>query len=185
MIWLGLGVLMWSALHLVPAAAQGPRTAIVKAIGEGPYKGAFSLLLVASIALIVVGWIASDARAVYDPPEWGRSAAKGLVLAALILFISGALKSNISRFLRHPQLAGFLVWAIAHLLANGDSHALIVFGGLGLWALVEVAALNRRDGPWRRPGPQSIGRDALLVAAGVVAYALILLAHPFAFGVTP
>ena len=185
MIWLGLGVVIWSATHLFPAVAQRPRTGIVKAIGEGPYKGAFSLLIVGSIALIVVGWIVSDSRAVYDPPGWGSNAAKALVLVALILFISAGLKSNIKRVVRHPQLVGVLVWAVAHLLANGDRHALIVFGGLGLWAIIEMGALNQRDGEWQRPGPQAIRRDALLVAASVVAYALILLLHPFAFGVTP
>ncbi len=185
MIWLILGVVIWSALHLFPAVAQGARSRVVKAMGEGPYKGLFALLLVASIALIVVGWIISDSRAVYDPPGWGSGAAKALVLVALVLFVSTVTKTNIKGLVRHPQLSGVLVWAIAHLLANGDSHGLIVFGGMGLWAIVEMAAVSRRDGPWQRPERQSTLRELLPVGVAVVAYALILLVHPIAFGVTP
>ena len=185
MIWLILGVVIWSVVHLFPALAQGPRTGIVKAMGEGPYKGLFGLLLVASIALIVVGWIVADSRAVYDPPVWGSGAAKALVLVALVLFVSTLTKTNIKGLVRHPQLSGVLVWAVAHLLANGDSHALIVFGGMGLWAILEMGAVSRRDGPWQRPERQSTLRELLPVGVGVVAYALILLVHPIAFGVTP
>lgn len=185
MIWLVLGVAIWSVVHLFPAVAQGTRNRLVEAIGAGPYKGVFTLLIAASIALIVVGWMVSDSRAVYDPPAWGSGATKALVLVALILFVSSGMKTNIKRVVRHPQLTGVLVWAVAHLLANGDSHGLIVFGGLGLWTIVEMAALNRRNGAWQRPGPQSIRRELLVIAAGVVAYAVILLLHPFAFGVTP
>lgn len=185
MVWLVLGVLIWSAVHLFPAVAQGPRTGIVKAMGEGPYKGLFALLLVASIALIVVGWIISDSRAVYDPPGWGSGAAKALVLVALVLFVSTVTKTNIKGLVRHPQLSGVLVWAIAHLMANGDSHALIVFGGMGLWAILEMGAVSRRDGPWQRPARQSTLRELLPIGVGIVAYALILLVHPIAFGITP
>ncbi len=185
MIWLVLGVAIWSSVHLFPALARGTRNRLVESIGEGPYKGVFTLLIVGSIALIVVGWMVSDLRAVYDPPAWGSGVTKALVLVALILFISSGMKTNIKRVVRHPQLTGVLVWAAAHLLANGDSRALIVFGGLGLWTIVEMAALNRRDAAWKRPGPQSIRRELLLIGTGVVAYGAILLLHPFAFGVTP
>lgn len=185
MIWLVLGVLIWSAVHLFPAVAQGPRSRIVKAMGEGPYKGVFALLLVASIALIVVGWIVAESQAVYDPPGWGAAAAKILMLVALVLFVSSVTKTHAKGLVRHPQLSGVLVWGIAHLFANGDSHALIVFGGLGIWAVVEIAALNRRDGPWQRPERPSTRRELLPVGVGIVAYGLIQLVHSFAFGVAP
>ena len=185
MILLVLGVALFAVAHLFTSYARGLRASAIKAVGGGPYKGAFALVVVGSIVLIVVGWLISDPRGVYVPPDWGRSAARALVLVGFILFASSAAKTNITRVVRHPQLTGVLVWAAAHLLANGDSHALIVFGGLGLWAIVEMGVLNRRDGAWQRPDRQAIRRELVPIAAGVVGYAVILLAHPFAFGVTP
>ncbi len=91
--------------------------------------------------------------------------------------------SNVKRFIRNPQLAGVIVWAGAHLLANGDNRSIVLFGGLGLWAILEIVLLNRRDGPWEKPGPAPIKRDLMLGVLAAVVVVVLMMLHPFFTGI--
>ncbi|MBT8059064.1 MAG: NnrU family protein, partial [Gammaproteobacteria bacterium] len=104
MIKLVLGVLLWSITHLIPAVAADFRKNLVSRIGENPYKGVFTLLMVLSIYLIVSGWRSVVPELVYVPPTWGRHATALLVLAGFILFLAPYPPNNLKRLLRHPQL---------------------------------------------------------------------------------
>jgi uncharacterized membrane protein len=108
-----------------------------------------------------------------------------LVLLALYLFVASAQPSNVKRLLRHPQLTGLAVWALAHLLSNGDNRSLVLFGGLGLWALVEMPLINRRDGVREQPEAVPMAADVRLVVIAVVAFAVLFLVHPYLFGASP
>lgn len=177
------GLLLWSAVHLLPSLGRGLRARMITTLGEIPYKAAFSLLIVASVVLMVLGWRAAEPASVYVPPAWGRLAALGLMPVAMMLFFAARTPTNLKRLLRHPQLTGVALWSIAHLLANGDSRALILFGGIGVWALVEMMAVNRRDGAWVRPAPLPAKGDALTVGVGLAVFAILLFAHPYLSGV--
>jgi len=179
------GVALWCATHLFPAYAPGPRRALVARLGENAYKGVFALLIVASLALIVMGWKAALPGFVYAPPTWGRHATALLVLIAFILFGASHGHNNIRRALRHPQLTAVIVWGIGHLLANGDTRSVILFGSLTAWALVEILLINRREGARVKPERAPVRKDVIAVVAGVVVYALVAWAHPWLFGVNP
>ncbi len=56
MALLSLGLLLFAAVHLLPSLAPDLKTAWYNKLGEGGYKGTFSLLLLLSFALIIVGW---------------------------------------------------------------------------------------------------------------------------------
>lgn len=185
MAWLVIGVLLWSVAHLLPSAGATTRTSLVHRLGEGPYRGLFSLLIVASVVLMIVGWRSSGASFVYAPPAWGRWAANGLMLVALLLFVASAMPTNLKRRIRHPQLTGLGLWSLAHLLANGDARSLVLFGGLGIWALLAIGFINRRDGAWQKPTPQPPSADVKLAAATVVGFAVVFLLHPYLFGASP
>lgn len=148
------------------------------------FRGVFSVILAAALALIVLGWRATDPVALYDPPAWGRHAAMALMLFAVFLFVSTRSKSNIKRLLRHPQLTGVAVWAGAHLLANGDQKSVLLFGALGIWALVEMATISRRDGPWVKPAQSNIAQDVLTAAIAVIVYGGLLYLHPYFSGIS-
>ena len=185
MIWLVVGVLLWSAAHLFPGVAVTPRANVLARLGEQRYKGCFTLAILSSLALMIAGWRASPALGVYAPPGWSDSAAIPIVLAALILFAAAALPSNLKRWIRHPQLTGVALWALAHLLSNGDQRSLVLFGALGSWALVEMLVINRRDGAWQRPELRPWVGEWKPILAGVAIYAVLFWAHPFLFGVSP
>jgi uncharacterized membrane protein len=92
--------------------------------------------------------------------------------------------TNIKRVLRHPMLTGVMVWGVAHLLANGDSRALVLFGGLTVWAAIEMLAINRREGARVRPEPVPVQKDVMLIVAGAVLTAVVAYFHEYLSGVT-
>ncbi len=179
-----LGVLLWAGMHLFPAVAEGARSRLIERLGQGTYRALFAIVIVLSVALIVLGWKIATPVPVYRPPSLGPPLTGMVMAVALILFVSARARTNIKRAIRHPQLTGVLIWAAAHLLANGDSRSLVLFGGFGLWTVVQILAINRRDGPWIRPDPVPRRMDAVPVVVGVVAYAILLWAHPWLFGVS-
>lgn len=183
MILLTIGVFLWSVVHLFPALGPQGRARMVERLGDGPFRGLFSLLIIVALVLIVVGWRSSLPVFVYIPPVWGREAAGLLVLAGFILFVAARAPTNIKRILRHPQLTGVLAWAVGHLLANGESRSLILFGGLAAWSLVEMIAINRRDGAWQKPDRRPILSDVITVVIGILAFALFLFLHRWIAGV--
>lgn len=178
-----LGVAMWAIFHLYPAVAVGPRARLVEKLGRGRYRALFSLCIVASVVVMVFGWKVATPTAIYAPPSLGPPLTGMVMPVALILFFAARTRTNIKRAVRHPQLTGVLVWALAHLIANGDSRAVALFGGLGAWSVIQMIATNRRDGPWIRPDPLPLRMDLLPVVIGAVAYGILLWAHPWLFGV--
>jgi uncharacterized membrane protein len=93
--------------------------------------------------------------------------------------------SSIKRFVRHPMLLGTAIWALSHLLTSGTSRGLVLFGGIGLWALIEILLINRRDGAYTKPEAPKFSEElkGMFVSAGILL--LILFLHPFFTGVTP
>jgi len=185
MVWLYLGVFLFVMLHFVPGVAPGLRMSLIDRFGENPYKGIFSLLLISSIVLMVIGWRSAAPHFVYLPPTWGTPLASALMLISVMLFGAAQQPTRIKRYIRHPQLAGMAVWSGAHLLSNGDSRSLVLFGGLGIWALIEMPLINMREGKWRRPfGPALSVEVRGIVISAVIFFVLVFL-HPYFAGVSP
>ena len=184
MIWLVLGVSLFAGIHMLPTAAA-TRERVVERLGEQPYKGLFSLGSVGGIVLMVIGWRSSVPSTLYAPPGWGAAVANPLIFVALVLFVASSLPTNLKRLIRHPQLTGVVTWAGAHLLANGDSRSLVLFGGIGVWAVVEMGLLNRRAGAWQRPEPLPLVAEFKPLIGAAVAFAILFLVHPYITGVSP
>jgi uncharacterized membrane protein len=178
------GIMTWCVVHLFPSVAPAARQAVSARMGNA-YRGLFALLILLSLALIVVGWRAALPAAVYVPPLYGSPIISVLMLLAFVLFIAARAPTNIRRFLRHPQLTSVIVWAVAHLLANGDSRSLALFGSLGAWAALEIVLINRRDGAWIKPGAFPLKADVIAVLIGTAAFAIILYLHESLFGARP
>ncbi len=185
MTMLYLGLALFFLLHLVPYFARKPRAAIIGKIGGMPYKGLFSLITLASFYLIHLGWGQASTEPVYTPPVWSLHVTPLFVLFAFILFFSAWTPNNIKRYIRHPQLSGVFLWAIGHLLANGDCRSIALFGGFALWALISIWAANRRGGEWVKPGKQPLIKDIITVSIGLILYGGMIFAHEWLFGVAP
>ena len=182
---LALGVILWSVTHLIPASLPGLRKGLLSRLGENGYKGVFTLLMILAIYLVISGWKAAVPEFVYVPFPWGRHVTALLMLVGLVLFFAPYPANNIKRVLRHPQLTGVLCWGVGHLLANGEGRSIVLFGGLALWALLEMVLINRRDGAWHKPEPAPRKNDIILAASGIGAYVIVAMSHQWLFGFSP
>jgi uncharacterized membrane protein len=142
------------------------RDALIARIGSGPYRGAFALA-----SLLGLAWMVYAFRHTPDVPLWGlvlglRPAVDVLVLIAFLFAVVGVatpsptrvgmesqlrhgpdIARGIVRITRHPFLWGVALWALVHLIVNGDLAALILFGSLfvlGLGGTVSIDAKRRR-----------------------------------------
>lgn len=184
MLLLITGVLLWSAVHFIPSLARPMRQSMIDSMGENGYKGVFTLLMFAALALIIFGWRSIDQPAyLYHLPAWSRHLGMLLMLAAFFLFASSGQATRINRIVRHPQLTGVAVWAAAHLMMNGDSRSLVLFGGLGIWAILEMVFINRREGEWIKKEAEGWGKELTVAAIGIAVCIAIVFAHPWLSGV--
>ena len=185
MTLLVIGVLLWWVTHLFPLMARPTRNRMAAAMGENAYKGVYSLVTLAIVLLIGFAFAWAPFEPVYLPPAWGVHANNLLMLFAVAGLGAAHSKSRIRKVVRHPMLWGVVLWAVAHLLANGDLAGLILFGGLGLWAIAAMFATNARDGAWTPPEGLSAAGDIRLAVISVVVFAVIGAIHFYLFGVWP
>ena len=184
MMWLILGVILWSVVHLYPSIAASHRNKLSTSMGNA-YQGIYALLIVGSIVLMVFGWKNTVPTQIYTPPTWGRHLTMLLILIAIILFGAANVKTRIREWIRHPMLTGMLVWSIGHLLANGDSRSVVLFGGLGLWAIVSQLTINKRDGAWVKPtDSKGLKTEVILIFVSLVLYGGLLFLHPYFSGMS-
>ena len=172
MIWLVLGLAIWIVGHTFKRFAPDLRGRM----GE-PGKGIVALVLLAGIVLMVIGYRASEPTTLWVLGCWAISLNNLMVLVAVALLGVGNSKSRLRGRLRHPMLAGVLVWAAAHLLVNGDVASLVLFGGFAVWALLEIVVINRAE-----PAPASfsagnLGGDVRLAVITIVVFAVMAGAH--------
>ena len=179
------GITVWFVVHLFPAVAPASRENMIFKLGENAYKGLFSLLILAALLMIVFGWKSSAPTGLYVPPVAPGLLPAVMVFVAFVLFFSSKFNTHARRYLRHPQMAGTLLWAVAHLLTNGDSRSVALFGGLAIWAVLEIVLCNRRDGPRAELPAASLKFDLIAVVIGAVAWAILGHFHVKLFGVAP
>ncbi len=180
------GLVLFLGMH--SAGIVGIRERAVATLGEGPWKGLYSLVSLVGFALIYVGygWARQDAVLLYAPPVWMRHLVLLLMLPVFPMLLAAYFPSRIQRTLKHPMLAGVKLWATAHLLANGMLHDVLLFGGILAWAVIDRISLKRRPAravPGAPPGPLN---DAIAVVGGLVLYGLFVWkAHLWLVGVPP
>lgn len=171
-----LGLVLWTAAHFFRRVAPDVRAALARSLGEGPSKGAVAAVIGIGLILIVIGYRGAGFSPVYDPPSWGIHLNNLLMLGAVALFGVGNSKSRLRGRLRNPMLTGVVVWAVAHLLVNGDVASLVLFGWMGLWALADILTIDAQDAP--KPAPVgTMAGDLRLVAISLVVFAAIAFVH--------
>lgn len=179
-----VGVVLWGLAHLFPSVLTGTRRQLQEKLGEGPYRGVFALVIIGSLIVIVFGWKSAIPTVLYAPPLTASPVTSLMILIGFVLFFASQVPGNIKRFVRHPQMTGVLFWGVAHLLTNGDSRSVTLFGGFTLWAILEVLMINRRDGQWQKPGPAAIKFDIIPLVIGLVIFSAVLYFHATLFGVS-
>ena len=83
------------------------------------------------------------------------------------------------------MLTGVFVWAAAHLLVNGTVRAIVLFGTLAVWALLEIILINRREGDYVKPDVPGFSRELRGLLISLVVILVVLFLHPYFAGVSP
>ncbi|SFJ34356.1 NnrU family protein [Celeribacter neptunius] len=173
MLILILGVLLWAGAHLFKRLAPAKRAAL----GDKKTAPLVATSLLVAIVLMVIGFRMAPVVDLWTPPAFLRHLNNLLVLIAIYMMSPAPKRGALLSGMRHPMLLGFALWAVAHLLVNGDLAALVLFGGLLLWALTEIVVINRAEPVWEGREKGSYGKDAMFFAASVVLYGVIGLIH--------
>lgn len=177
MTYLLVGILLWWVAHLLKRLVPAVRLGMNRAFGDGPAKGVIALVLLLSVVLMIIGYRMMGAQPLYQPLPGMGHANNLLMLVSIFLLGAGSNGGRIGSYLRHPMLLGIIIWSVAHLLVNGDMAPVLLFGGLGSWAVVEILVINRIEGIWQRPQPGSWRKDAVLLGVALLLYALIAWIH--------
>ena len=172
MIWLCLGLVIWMGAHFFKRVLPRQRKALGKA-----GRPLVAACLVASIGLMVFGYREVEDIALYDLPFEVWYINNLLMLIALFMMDAGRVRGVVRAWIRHPMLVGVVLWSLAHLLVNGDLAPVVLFAGIGVWALLQMALINRAAGPWQAPAVGSMASDAKLAVVAVVLYAAIAGMH--------
>ncbi|MFO7920237.1 MAG: NnrU family protein [Nioella sp.] len=167
-----LGIALWAGAHLFKRIAPDARAAM----GDKG-KGIVALLIVASIVLMVIGYRGAPGIFVWFPPSWGVHVNNLLILIAIFMMSPAPRKGRLLNTWRHPMLTGFGLWAVAHLLVNGDLASIVLFGGLFFWALIEMIAINRAEPRWQPDAPGTWAKDGMFAVASVILLAVIGYIH--------
>ena len=178
-----LGLLLWAAVHFIPSLAQPLKAAWKDKLGNTGYQITFALVVLLSLLMIIFGWRSATPSIVYATSPSMVPVAKALMFVSIALFVLSNMPTRIKRFIRHPQLTAVLVWSLAHLITNGDTRSVVLFGGLGLWALLEIFAINRRDGEWIKPDEPTWAKESIGFAISLVVYIGVVLGHSYISGV--
>ncbi|MTD93982.1 NnrU family protein [Hyphomicrobium sp. xq] len=191
MLVMVIGLILFFAVHLVPANVE-LKNGLIARFGPGGYKAIFGVFSLVGLALIVLGFYKLQLHPgknpiLWDPPTWSRHLALALMLPAMIALVATYIPSHIHVMLKHPMLVAIKIWALAHLLANGNLAALILFGSFLAFAVYDRISVKKRgdlgplgkgSGPWIN--------DVIVVVLGVALYALIVLyLHELVIGVSP
>jgi uncharacterized membrane protein len=186
LLLLVLGLILFLGAHAF-VTLRPRRAAVVKAIGEWPYKALFAVVSIAGLYLIGKGFgMYSDAGLipVWSPPVFMRHVTEALMLPACIFVAAAYLQGNIKRMLKHPTLVAVKTWAFAHLLTNGDLGGIILFGTVLAWAVYDRITLKHRTDFGGPPIPLGGYRnDIAAVIVGLILYgALFFPFHSWVIG---
>jgi uncharacterized membrane protein len=215
--FIGMFALFFST-HSIPMRPEIKRR-IVARVGPRGFAVSYSILSLAMLALLI--WAAGAAPFVelWPQMDWHQHATHaGMFAACLVLAFSigrpnpfsfgGArndmfdpARPGIVRLVRHPVLAALAIWAVVHLLPNGDLAHVLFFGILGGFALSGRALVNCRkkremgSNKWDRLNatvaeapvlgkPTSWFGAAARLVLGVVLFSTLVALHPIATGVS-
>ena len=183
-----LGLAIFFGLHIFSAIrSRAPESDLRQRLGEGTYMGLYSLVSLAGFVMIVYGFgAARGAGVLYTPPIWAQHLNLVLMIPALILLVASQLPAgHIKKISKHPMLLSIKIWAVGHLLANGELNSVILFGSFLAYAVFDRIMVKKRGD--NGPGPDvklSPLMDGISVIVGLGAWAaLAFWLHPILFGV--
>ncbi|GLQ34514.1 membrane protein [Amylibacter marinus] len=184
MVLLIIGFILWTTAHLFKRLVPQNYTQLEQKMGAGVLRGLIAAEIAVGLMLMIIGYRSAPHIAIYTPFAGIGHLNNLLMLLAVMLIGMSHSTGRIGTLLRHPMLLAVVVWSIAHLLVNGDLASLVLFGGLGVWALLEILVINRAEGAWTRPTAGPLKKDIILIVITIVVFGVITAIHT-ALGYNP
>ena len=159
MLQLALAMTAFVGMHFL-LSSRLLRDPLVARLGEGPFRGLYSLIAAATLIWAVVAYNRAPVDGLSMPPAWLQPLPAMIMPLAVLLLVGALTQSNptlagmenraalrasgILAITRHPMLWAFAIWALLHLLANPDAASRIFFGGLIVLSLGGTMAIDAR-----------------------------------------
>ena len=183
MFYLVFGLAIFTVAHLYSMLLPASRDGLKARLGEGAYKGVYSIAALIGLGVMIMGYrqLSAGPEAgdfLYAPPGGMRHVTMLLVLLAFISVSAFHGRGYLKRWLRNPFSIGVALWAFGHLLSNGRVHAVLMFGTFLALALLDIAlSIARGKRPFHEPQPRS---DVIAVIVGMALYVVFLFGfHPY------
>jgi uncharacterized membrane protein len=143
-----IGLVLFLGAHSIRMVADAWRTQAIASWGEKPFKGVYTLIALVGFYAMVTGY--AEARlqtvALWTPPIATRHISVLLMLFASVLMAAAYVPRNHLKLrMGHPMVLSVKVWALAHLLANGNLADVVLFGSFLLWSVFNFKAARARD----------------------------------------
>lgn len=186
MAMLIFGLVLFLGIHSVSIVNDAWRNRMVTAWGTARWKGAYTLVSIVGLFLIIWGYALArqEPIVIYSPPMWLRHVAMLLLVPVFALLIAAYVPGRIRTATKHPMLLATKLWALAHLLANGTLADVLLFGSFSIWAGLDRASLKRRVSRPTPSLPVARGNDAIVIVAGLALYAaFVFVLHDWLIGV--
>lgn len=190
MHWLILGLILFIAAHSTRIFTDDWRSQMMDRLGEKPWKGLITVVSIAGFVLMMIGYGQAQLTPIplWEPPLFTRHIAILLTLFAFLLVTAAYVPRNIIKAkIGHPMVAGVKIWALAHLIANGNVADVILFGSLLVWAVLNFRASRQRDriNEVVYAPATVIGTMATLAIGTIVWYVFLQWLHVRWIGVSP
>ena len=175
------GLVLFLGTHLLPAVPP-LRDSLAARLGANGYRGAFTLVSVAGLVLIVLGYrAAGPGERLFTALPAAIAVAPFAMALSFVLLAAANMRSHIRKTLRHPMLLGVILWSAVHLCANGDTRGTVLFGAVLAWALVDLASAVSRNAV--KTFEPSARQDVIAIVAGIVLALVVMTFHRALFGV--
>jgi len=187
MLQLLLGLVMFFGIHSVAIVALPLRDRMA-ARSELGWKAMYGIASLIGIVLMVRGY--SELRltptVLYVPPVGLRHLAALLMLPVFAFFIAPYFPGRIKQALKHPLLVAVKLWALSHLLMNGNVADVLLFGSFLIWAVLDRASMKGRVARPLPGAPESKANDIIVVVVGLLLYvAFVFWGHEALIGMKP
>ena len=68
-----------------------------------------------------------------------------LMLPVFVLLAASNMPGRIRAATKHPMLVAVKLWALSHLLVNGDLAGMVLFGAFLAWAVLDRISMKYRS----------------------------------------
>lgn len=175
-------LIIFFAAHVIPLN-QKFRTLATDKLGEKPYIGLFVLIILGSIVMMVQGWNNFPNVYFYEPPTLLKQVHLALMLPVVYLWVAAEVPNNLKRFIKHPMLTGMKLWALGHVIANGDLRSMLLFISILIFSVIAVIVVNKRE-ECKEVKSTPIVYDIGVIAVSLMGYSAMVYFHSNLFGMS-